>query len=105
MVQPKPPVRFHFTRKSIDAVPIPAKKRTEYHDSGMRGLHLMVQPSGHRAFYWYRKVDGRPRYQSIGECDSLSVEQARDAAGQLNAKLAQWKAANYETDDPFSAAR
>lgn len=96
--------RFNFTKKSIEALQIPAKRATCY-DTQVRGLGVLVQPTGHRSFFWFRKVRERPTWKTLGDFPDLSVEQARHHAAEHNTKLAKWKAAGYDGDNPFSERR
>ena len=65
----------------------------------------MVQPSGHRAFFWFRKICGRPTWKTIGTFPDLSIEQARAKSAELNAAIAGWKASDYSGDDPILRKR
>jgi len=93
-------MEINFTKKAIEAIPAP-KSRTFHYDKQTAGLGLATQPTGHKAFFWYRKVRGRPTWRTIGDFPDLSIESARDAATGLNDKLAKWKARGYEGQSPF----
>jgi integrase len=95
------PNHFNFTKKDLEALPTPREKRITYRDTQTRGLGILLQPSGHRSFFWFRKVRGYPTWQTIGIFPDLTIEQARTNAQERNAKLARWKADRYEGDDPF----
>jgi len=97
--------RFSFTKRAIEALPAPAAKRATYYDAQVRGLGVLVQPTGHRAFFWFRKVQGYPKWRTIGRFPDLSVEQARARASEFNASVARWKAANYEGPAPLERQR
>src|SRR2546425_5880030 len=97
--------RLNLIKKVIDALPTPKEKRTIVYDTQTRGLGVMVQRTGHKSFFWFRKVCGYPTWQTIGAFPDLTVENARAQASELNTKLARWKAANYEGDDPFKQRR
>lgn len=97
--------RFNFTKKSIEALPTPTEKRAAYRDTTTRGLGLLVQPTGYKSFYWFRKVRGYPTWQTIGAYPDLTVEQARAKASELNTKNASWKANDYDGPDPFTQRR
>lgn len=91
---------FNFTKNSLESVPTPDKKRRTVYDSKTRGLGLLIQPTGHRSFFWFRKVQGYPRWHTIGPFPDLSVENARAKADELNSELASWKADDYEGRSP-----
>ena len=97
----KPGDHFKFTKKELESLPAPPEKRVTYRDTDTRGLGLLIQPSGHRSFFWFRKVRGYPTWQTIGVFPDLTIEQARTNAAELNSKLARWKADDYDGDDPF----
>ena len=97
--------RLNFTKKAVEALPIPRERREMHYDSQTRGLGVMVQPTSHRSFFWFRKVRGRPTWQTIGDFPDLSVENARARASDLNSRLAKWKAADYEGPSPFERRR
>jgi integrase len=94
-------VKLNFTKARIEALPTPKAGRTAYRDDKTRGLGVLVQPTGTKSFFWFRKVRGKPRWETIGAHLDLTVEQARTRAGELNSKLALWKAHNYESESPF----
>lgn len=92
---------LNFTKRSLEAIPTPKKQRVTVHDTQTPGLGLLIQPTGHKSFYWFRKVDGKPKWTTIGDFPALTVEQARVRAGEFNSSLAKWKSTNYEGPSPF----
>jgi len=70
-------------------------------DTRVSGLGVIVQPTGRRSFYWFRKVHGRPTWKTIGDFPDLTIEQARARASQMNAEIADWKSRRYEGPSPF----
>jgi integrase len=97
--------RLNLTKKAIDALSSPDERRAIFYDTQTRGLGVMVQPTGHKAFFWFRKVRGYPTWQTIGPFPDLTVEQARTKASELNAKTARWKDNGYDGDNPFTEQR
>jgi integrase len=93
---------MNLTKRSIAALLTPTTKRALQYDSQVRGLGVMVQPSGHRSFFWYRKVRGRPTWKTLGTFPDLTVEQARTRASELNSLAARWKQDDYKGADPFA---
>jgi integrase len=93
--------KFNFTKRSIEALPNPKTERVIFRDTGVRGLGLLVQPTGYRSFFWFRKVRSTPAWKTIGPFPDLSVEQARAKADEFNTMLARWKAADWEGRNPF----
>jgi integrase len=96
--------RINLTKKSVEALRA-LDGREMHYDVKTRGLGVMVQPTGHKAFFWFRKVRGRPEWKTLGDFPDLSVENAREKASERNAKLARWKAADYEGPNPFEQKR
>lgn len=92
---------INFTKKDLAALPTPTEKRAVWHDTKVRGLGLLVQPTGHKSFFWFRKVNGDPTWRTIGDFPDLSIEQARESADDFNKKLAEWKRKNFVGSNPF----
>ncbi len=91
----------NLTTRVIERLPLPRTNRAVYRDSRTPGLGVMIQRSGHRSFFWFRKVRERPTWKHIGIFPALSVADARAEAGRLNTILEKWKASAYEDEDPF----
>ena len=96
---------FNFTERAIAAVDAPEKKRATFHDTQVPELGLLVQPSGHKSYFWFRKVQGQPTWKTFGAVGAISIEQARDAARAESAKLGRWRLAGYEGSSPFEKSR
>jgi integrase len=95
---------FNFTKREIEDLPIPEKKRVIYHDTRIKGLGIMVQPGkGHRSFFWFRKINGRPTWKTIGTFPEIPVEKARSDASTNNTKFENWKSAEYEGENPLKS--
>lgn len=93
--------RINFTKRALDAVATPKEARAVYHDTQERGLGLLVQPTGHKSFFWFRKVRGRPTWKTIGAFPDLSIENARAKAQEYNSSVARWKADEYAGPAPL----
>jgi hypothetical protein len=87
--------KLNFTKRFIPA------KKTIYYDAQVRGLGLLVQSTGHKAWFSFKKAQGRGVWRTLGTWPDLTVENARAAAQSYNTKLANWKANNYEGPGPF----
>jgi integrase len=96
--------RRNLTKKWIEALSA-RKKRCTIYDTQARGLGVLIQPTGHKSFFWFRKVRGIGTWQTIGLFPDLTIEQARTKASELNTKTARWKANGYDGDSPFSERR
>lgn len=75
-------MEINFTKRKIESLPTPKAGRDLLHDTQVRGLVLTVQPSGERAFAWYRKVRRYPRWRMLGRFPDLTVELARGKAAR-----------------------
>jgi integrase len=93
--------RTNFTKATINSLPTPSEKRATYYDSQVRGLGLLIQPSGHRSFFWYRKVRGVPTWRTIGAYPDWSIERARIEANKYSEDCATWKQSGFDGDNPF----
>ncbi len=94
--------KINFTERSLEAIETPKGKRVTVYDSQVRGLGLLIRPkpSGHRSYFWYRKVRGQNQWHTIAAFDDMSIEQARAKAQAYNNDLAEWKADDYEGHAP-----
>jgi integrase len=97
--------RINFTERWIRAIKPPAEKRVAYRDRQVKELGLLVQPSGHRAFFWFRKVRNRPTWKTIGAFEDVPLDAARDQARAWSVATAAWKRNKYEGDNPLDPPR
>jgi integrase len=93
--------RFNFTLRAIASKPTPTKKRATYHDERVPELGLMIQPTGHRSYYWFRKVRGIGTWRTIGSVGDVTIEQARNKARGFSTQAGTWKISGYQVDNPF----
>jgi integrase len=105
-VQKKKAVHVNLTSKHIESLRH-ANKRVVVNDAHVDGLSVRVEPlpSGRKTFVWLRKINGKKQFRRIGEFPALSVEAARDKAGEYNTLFAKWKASDFEGDSPLQAPR
>jgi hypothetical protein len=101
-VKPTAETEFRFTQKRVEQILPPKSGRDFYRDSETRGFNLMVMASGHKSFFWQRKVKNWPERKTLGVFPELTVEAAREAADRLNASLATWKANGWAGPSPFT---
>lgn len=97
--------KVNLTKKFIERLATPKEKRVIVYDSQARGLGVMCTPTGHKSFFWFRKLAGYPTWRTIGQYPDLSIEQARAKASEYNSDSAEWKAKNYEGASPFERRR
>lgn len=61
----------------------PAQKKYKFSDSGMRGLSVLVQPSGHKTYTVFYRINGKATDYKIGGCHEISLKQAREKAAEI----------------------
>jgi len=96
----KTTVKLNFIKKALDALTAKPKRYSVY-DERVVGLGLLVLPSGHKSFFWFRKVKGQPTWKTIGAFTELSIEQARARAQEHNVSIADWKSRSYDGPNPL----
>jgi len=80
--------RFNFTKPKLSAIE-PPQKRVSYYDAKTPGLILLVYPSGVKTFFVQKKLSGRVERIRLGNYPSLTLEQARDKAAEVNGCIAK----------------
>ena len=102
--QSNPP--FKFTERSINALK-PGPKRQTFHDTEVKELGLLLQPSGHRSYFMFFRVQrGQPGvWHKLGDADRMPVDKARSAARLKLGQVADWKLKRYEGESPLSQPR
>lgn len=82
--------RYKLSRRDvIESLPIPEKGARYYYDSALRGFAVAVSAGGTRAFYLYRKVQGKPERFKLGRYPDLTPEQARKRAEEYIGRVAR----------------
>ncbi len=88
-------MKLNFTKRSLDALPSPAKgKRLVVHDAKVHGLAMRVTSTGTKTFVSIKKVNGWPELVTHGQYPDLSIEQARGLASAVNAQIAKGENSN-----------
>lgn len=80
---------INFTKRKLESLAPPAQGRAIYHDEQTRGLGMLVQSTGFRSFFWYRKIHGQPTWKTIGPFPEWTVDAARGKAAEYNSRWAQ----------------
>lgn len=81
--------KFNFTKALIDALPIPEKgKRAYYRDEKEAGLIIDVRPSGSKAFYLYKKIEGKPERVLLGAYPDIKIPEARKVCAIKKGEIA-----------------
>lgn len=85
--------RFNFTKKSIDALPIPDPgKRDTYHDTKTAGLQIRITSQGVKTFSVYRRIKGgSPERITLGRYPDMTIEQARREAARIAVDISDGK--------------
>ena len=73
--------RFPFTKRRLEALPVPQDQRVYYHDLTTDGLMLCITPSGNRTFYVRKWNQGQAAQIPLGRFPLVSIEQAQKANG------------------------
>ena len=71
----------------------PIGKRTEWCDSVVKGLYLLVSEAQSRTYYWRTKIDGKTTHFRIGDAQEIRLVDARNM-------VLQWKSG---AESPASA--
>lgn len=85
--------RINFTKAALDAAKAPGVgQRAVYLDGKIAGLQLRVTATGAKTFSLFRRTKGgRPERITLGQYPTMSIEQARRQAAQLNAAIEDHK--------------
>lgn len=98
--------KIHLTKKALAdlAIPPDSDRYVLYQDAGVRGLGVKVEPSGHKVYFWARRTNKNLVWKTIGECESLTLDDARAEGQRLNTQRAEWKKSGYAGAGPFERA-
>jgi integrase len=96
--------RLHFTKASIDALPLPASGAVTYGDSKVQPLNLRVSSTGARTWnvLKWNRATRRPKRISVGPYPSVGVEMARRRAQEIIAALDQGRDPVAEREAHFA---
>lgn len=72
--------RISFTDERIRKLPIPTTGRPAVYDDKIPPLCVRLSPTGRRAFYVYKRVNGRPVFVKVGDFPEMKVHAAREEA-------------------------
>jgi integrase len=79
---------FVFTQATIKALAAPETGRVYHKDRTFPGLQVCVTATGHKTFYFVKRVSGKPKRLWLGTVTQLSVASARKAAAKQAATIA-----------------
>jgi integrase len=81
--------KINFTKHALDAFTCDAEQDRSYaYDLKTPGLAFCCTAAGHRSFYLYRRVAGRPHRIRLGGYPEITIEQARIQAARMNGEIA-----------------
>jgi integrase len=83
----KTPDRRKLTAPAIAGL-LPRAQAYLVWDAHQRGLAVVVQPTGHKAYVVVYRANGRPRWYTLGPCDVLGLKAARTQAAKLLLQVA-----------------
>jgi integrase len=84
------PRRINFTVHNLQGRPQPpAGKLAWVYDAKVPGLAMLTTSTGHKTFYCYRKVNGRPQRIRLGGFPQISIKQARNLTAKINGQIAE----------------
>jgi integrase len=81
--------RLAFSKRRLEALPVPQDRRLYYHDAATDGLTLCITPTGAKTFYFRKWVNGRASRIPLGKFPGMSVENARKAAQAYVGQIAK----------------
>jgi len=94
--------KINFTKRALEALPVPRDGRLTVFDTQTLGLGFTVFASGVKTFFHRRFANGRAERTTLGSFEDLSIPQARGQAANANAKVAQWKLNGFQGPSPFA---
>lgn len=80
---------FRFSKRAIDALPNSDYKQTEYTDTELSGLKLIVTAKGKKSFLFRYTAQGVKRAMKIGDYLVMDVATARQKALEMKQLLSQ----------------
>ena len=81
--------RFDFSKAKLQAIKPPAKGRISVRDARHPALECRITSTGHRAYYWYRKIQGKPVRVKIADVNQMTATRARQIATQHDAQAVE----------------
>lgn len=86
--RPEDPTRLDFSKQRLEAEE-PQERRRWVYDNVTEGLGLQITPTGHKSFYFAKRINGRYRKIKLGNFPGISVERARELARRHNGDVAK----------------
>jgi integrase len=92
--------RMHFTEGKIASLKTP-EATVKVYDSQVQHLGLKLLPNGRKVFFWWRSVDGKATWKTIGDSPEIQLGDARSKAQSYDILLANWKKDGCVGENPF----
>ncbi len=92
-------VKFNFTDNKIRSLEIKAK-RYSVMDGKEDCLEVLVYPKGTKTFCLYKRINGIPKHQKLGNFGDINVAQAREIASRL--KNAMYENVYFNSNDKLA---
>ncbi len=92
--------RIHFTEGKIASLKAP-EATVKVYDTQVGHLGLKLLPNGRRVFFWWRSVDGKATWKTIGDSPAIQLGDARSKAQEYDILLANWKKDGCAAANPF----
>ncbi|WP_437224649.1 tyrosine-type recombinase/integrase [Planctomicrobium sp. SH661] len=89
-------MKKHLTNPVVAKLPTPASRAAFVHDSQLQGFCISVSPAGRKTFYFYGRVNGRPRRIRIGTFPELTASQARDICKGIIGDVSKGKDVHHD---------
>jgi integrase len=95
---------MHLTEKTVGKLAA-TEKRAQFPDDEQTGFGVRVEAAavgGRKTFFFYKKLNGRPRWRAIGVYPQMTVKDARERARKLAVLCDEWKRAGFPAiSDPL----
>lgn len=78
--------RILFTQGFVESLE-PKSTRQRFYDQKTHGLMIEVMPSGSKVFRFFKKINGKQQWSTIGNFPEMSLEEARGTATVMGAQI------------------
>jgi integrase len=92
--------RLSFTEGKVAGFKT-SEKTVKIYDSQVQHLGVKLLPNGRRVYFWWRSVDGKPLWKTIGDSPEIQLGDARSKAQSYDILLANWKKDGCVGENPF----
>lgn len=90
------PEKVHLTNAAIEKIPLPQGRAVFVHDTKLLGFCVCISPTGKRTFYFYGRVNGRPRRLKIGPWPEITATDGREICKTIVGDVAKGKDVGHE---------